>query len=144
MLTLIDRFISEESGAVSLDWIVLTAVIAGTALSVVGTVSGGIDDVALETSDQLREQVVRQSFGSDLCAGGLDGVRMREAESAAARGDEPIDPDTWFATYSASLRDADLLRDYARMADGRPGGTWSRNDTIRGLMACDIVLRGLD
>ena len=38
------RFAAEESGAVTVDWVVLTAAIVGLAIAVVGTIAGGALD----------------------------------------------------------------------------------------------------
>jgi len=41
-LNLIKRFHNDESGAVTVDWVVLTAAIVGLGIAVVASVSGGV------------------------------------------------------------------------------------------------------
>ena len=46
MNDMIKRFVSDESGAVTVDWVVLTAAIVGLGVAVIGTISGGALDQA--------------------------------------------------------------------------------------------------
>ena len=46
-------FISSETGAVTVDWVVLTAAIVGMSMAVMSIVSGGVTDLALEISQIL-------------------------------------------------------------------------------------------
>ncbi|RMA44040.1 hypothetical protein [Rhodophyticola porphyridii] len=46
MTKLMKTFIASESGAVTVDWVVLTAAIVGLGLAVMAVVSGGVGDVA--------------------------------------------------------------------------------------------------
>ncbi|WP_050522798.1 hypothetical protein [Pseudorhodobacter wandonensis] len=40
---IINKFLNEESGAVTVDWVVLTAAIVGLGMVVMSTVGGGIE-----------------------------------------------------------------------------------------------------
>jgi Flp pilus assembly pilin Flp len=40
------RFLTDDAGAVTVDWVVLTAVIIGLSLAVIGTISNGAMDEA--------------------------------------------------------------------------------------------------
>jgi Flp pilus assembly pilin Flp len=51
--TLIQNFKNDESGAVTVDWVVLTAAIVGLGIAVIISVSGGVNDLANEISDTL-------------------------------------------------------------------------------------------
>jgi Flp pilus assembly pilin Flp len=46
-------FVSDESGAVTVDWVVLTAAIVGLGLAVISVVSGGIEDLSGDISNSL-------------------------------------------------------------------------------------------
>lgn len=147
MAVRIRTFLTDETGAVTLDWVVLTALLLATGLSVIATVRGGVENSTLETASQLRGQVVLSSFGSDLCSSGLAGLQALENARVAAGGIEPIDVATFIQTYQSSLDDSALINEYSRLAEN--GGAsdsdgWTRQDTLMGLMECDIVLRGLD
>jgi Flp pilus assembly pilin Flp len=45
MNKMINNFFADESGAVTVDWVVLTAAIVGLGLVVMNTVGGGIEDL---------------------------------------------------------------------------------------------------
>lgn len=46
-------FLSSESGAVTVDWVVLTAAIVGLALAVMAVVSGGVENLSGDTAEEL-------------------------------------------------------------------------------------------
>ncbi len=51
----IKSFASGESGAVTVDWVVLTAAIVGLGLAVIGVVSGGIENLSGNISNTLTD-----------------------------------------------------------------------------------------
>ena len=53
MLNAINTFKNDESGAVTVDWVVLTAALVGLGLAVMGVVSGGIEDLSTDISSAL-------------------------------------------------------------------------------------------
>ena len=53
MTNLIKNFASNESGAVTVDWVVLTAALVGLGLAVMAVVSGGVEDLSTEISQGL-------------------------------------------------------------------------------------------
>ncbi|MBU2889034.1 Flp family type IVb pilin [Celeribacter halophilus] len=48
-----NSFIRDEDGAVTVDWVVLTAAIVGLGVAVLTTVSGGLQDLAGDISSEL-------------------------------------------------------------------------------------------
>lgn len=58
LLNLIARFRKDESGAVTVDWVVLTAAIVGLGIAVVVAVAPGLQDLASEISDTLEGATV--------------------------------------------------------------------------------------
>jgi Flp pilus assembly pilin Flp len=56
MLNFIKNFRADEDGAVTVDWVVLTAAIVGLGIAVLSTVSGGANDLATGIGDELTEQ----------------------------------------------------------------------------------------
>ncbi|MBY6201258.1 hypothetical protein KUV65_07795 [Maritalea mobilis] len=70
MTALIKNFAKSESGAVTVDWVVLTAAIVGLGLAVMAVVSGGVEDLAGDIDTQLTGQVIDQEFSGD--GSGLD------------------------------------------------------------------------
>jgi Flp pilus assembly pilin Flp len=58
MMKLFNRgkeFKKDESGAVTVDWVVLTAAIVGIALAMILTIEGGINEAASEIRDRLTD-----------------------------------------------------------------------------------------
>ncbi|WP_371154354.1 pilus assembly protein [Jannaschia sp. 2305UL9-9] len=47
------QFIHDESGAVTVDWVVLTAALVGLGLAVMGVISGGIESLSNDINDVL-------------------------------------------------------------------------------------------
>ena len=54
LLNTFKAFANDESGAVTVDWVVLTAAIVGLGLIVMQTVGGGIEELAGEINADLR------------------------------------------------------------------------------------------
>jgi Flp pilus assembly pilin Flp len=52
-LSKFNAFVSDESGAVTVDWVVLTAAIVGLGLAVMSVVSGGVEDLSGNISASL-------------------------------------------------------------------------------------------
>ena len=53
LLNLFKSFKNDESGAVTVDWVVLTAAIVGLGMVVMTTVGGGIEDLGVAIVDDL-------------------------------------------------------------------------------------------
>jgi Flp pilus assembly pilin Flp len=65
-MEMIKSFAKSESGAVTVDWVVLTAAIVGLGLAVMAVVSGGVEELAGEIDGRLT--------GMNADAGFLNGV----------------------------------------------------------------------
>ncbi len=59
---LIKSFRSDEDGAVTVDWVVLTAAIVGLGIAVLAAVSGGVEDLSEDISSQLEAQTIKTTF----------------------------------------------------------------------------------
>ncbi|MGH1368265.1 MAG: Flp family type IVb pilin [Maritimibacter sp.] len=55
MQKIFERFISEEEGNAVVDWVVLVAGVMVLSLSVVLTLTGGVENLSDKTVDQLEE-----------------------------------------------------------------------------------------
>jgi len=55
-------FLAEESGAVTVDWVVLTAATVGLGLAVMAVVSAGVEDLSGDVNTQLASTEVTASF----------------------------------------------------------------------------------
>jgi len=65
MTAYIKNFAKSESGAVTVDWVVLTAAIVGLGLAVMAVVSGGVQDLSNAIDTQLTDQTVSSTFVTD-------------------------------------------------------------------------------
>ncbi len=53
MTNFMNAFIADESGAVTVDWVVLTAALVGLGLAVMAVVSNGVEDLSGDINTQL-------------------------------------------------------------------------------------------
>ncbi len=51
------NFTNDESGAVTVDWVVLTAAIVGLGIAVLGTVESGITSLGSKISTELSDNI---------------------------------------------------------------------------------------
>jgi len=58
MTNMIKNFAADESGAVTVDWVVLTAAIVGLGIAVMASVSEGVNSLGTEISDALSTATV--------------------------------------------------------------------------------------
>jgi Flp pilus assembly pilin Flp len=57
-MKLFKNFFADESGAVTVDWVVLTAAIVGVGVAVLTTVSGGTTDLAGDVAGELSSMTI--------------------------------------------------------------------------------------
>ena len=53
LFKLSNKFAKDESGAVTVDWVVLTAALVGIAIALVGVIDDGIDQTATDIQDEI-------------------------------------------------------------------------------------------
>jgi len=68
MFNRVSTFARDESGAVTVDWTVMTASIVGLGIATFGVVSGGISDLSSDVDQHLRRDMISTSFGAELMA----------------------------------------------------------------------------
>ena len=56
------NFLADESGAVTVDWVVLTAALVGLGLAVMSVVSGGLEDLSGDINSQLEADHITDAF----------------------------------------------------------------------------------
>ncbi len=59
MLNLIKNFAKDESGAVTVDWVVLTAAIVGLGIVIINSVGTNTAELAREIGDSVKAQSVQ-------------------------------------------------------------------------------------
>ncbi len=62
LFNLIKNFRNDEDGAVTVDWVVLTAAIVGLGIAVLASVSGGVKDLSGDISSQLAVSQIKTTF----------------------------------------------------------------------------------
>ena len=65
LFAMIENFRNDESGAVTVDWVVLTAAIVGLGIAVVATVRGGAENMAESIGTSLDTAAPTISFDAD-------------------------------------------------------------------------------
>ncbi|MCK4861329.1 MAG: hypothetical protein KAS85_05390 [Rhodobacteraceae bacterium] len=77
----LNNFIKDESGAVTVDWVVLTAAIVGIAIAVITVISSGVEDASEGINDELQTaSAFKFSFG------GPDSMTFEDYLTAANGG----------------------------------------------------------
>ena len=64
-LNVFKRFVRDESGAVTVDWVVLTAAIVGLAIVVVTTLQDPLKEAAVAIGDEITEQSTYSTAGGE-------------------------------------------------------------------------------
>lgn len=65
MMKFVKNFRNDEDGAVTVDWVVLTAAVVGLAIAAYGSISSGAGDMTAQTSDFLNAQTIGNAdFGN--------------------------------------------------------------------------------
>ena len=62
MLNAMNTFYADESGAVTVDWVVLTAALVGLGLAVMGVVRGGVSNLTEDINTELGKSHVTSGF----------------------------------------------------------------------------------
>jgi len=62
LFKLAKNFKNDESGAVTVDWVVLTAAIVGLGIAVLAAVSDGVENLSSDIDTQLSGQGVSTTF----------------------------------------------------------------------------------
>ncbi|QCP84659.1 pilus assembly protein [Cereibacter sphaeroides] len=65
LLNIFKTFRADEDGAVTVDWVVLTAAIVGLGIAVVTTVSGGLRDAATTLTTDLGTTMTTAATAAD-------------------------------------------------------------------------------
>lgn len=61
---MVRRFLADDAGAVTVDWVLLTAGMVGLGLATMAVVTGGIESLSGETSDQLSGTAIQTRFAA--------------------------------------------------------------------------------
>lgn len=70
MIKFIKNFRKDEDGAVTVDWVVLTAAVVGLGIAAVTTVQGGIDTAATTLTTQLGTEMTSAASAAGAASDG--------------------------------------------------------------------------
>ncbi|MEH6831023.1 MAG: hypothetical protein V7661_09290 [Sulfitobacter sp.] len=70
MMKFVKNFTNDESGAVTVDWVVLTAAVVGLAIAAYGSISTGASNMTAETAGFLDAQTVGSATFGTTATGG--------------------------------------------------------------------------
>lgn len=62
MAKILAKFAADDSGAVTVDWVVLTAAIVGVGIAVSTSISDGLQDLSGDIDTELTDQAISTSF----------------------------------------------------------------------------------
>ncbi len=62
LIKMLRSFKADDSGAVTVDWVVLTAAIVGLGIAVLAVVDDGVSNLSSDISNQLTSQSIKTSF----------------------------------------------------------------------------------
>ncbi|RMD49613.1 MAG: pilus assembly protein [Alphaproteobacteria bacterium] len=62
LIKMLRSFKADDSGAVTVDWVVLTAAIVGLGIAVLAVVDDGVANLSSDISNQLTSQSIKTSF----------------------------------------------------------------------------------
>jgi Flp pilus assembly pilin Flp len=66
MMNFIKNFRNDEDGAVTVDWVVLTAAVVGLAVAAYSSIKSGASTLTTETSQYLIDQDVQGAAGGNI------------------------------------------------------------------------------
>ena len=129
---MVRKFKKDDSGAVTVDWVVMAASVVGIGVASMGVVSEGVNDVSADTSALLESSIISTSFSDGLAniADWLSGYSPVSALHGPSWGSDPNWVEDTYSNWSA-LSDADLQANYnADYASANGGGDAVRADCI--------------
>lgn len=129
-------FAAGESGAVTVDWVILTAGLVGLGLATMTVVSAGVEDVSGDTGDALTDFEIASSFAElvDYSGHSLVGPSHNEAWRTGET-----------ARFGA-MSDTDLMAAYNASYGIATGGVYphAQHETDRiGVMEQEMAARGM-
>ncbi len=133
----ISNFVQEDSGAVTVDWVVLTAGIVGLGLAVTTVVSSGVENLSGDTATELTEIEIMTSFTTAL------------ADYSGYSLVGPSHSESWRTSEQArfgAMSDADLMLAYNNSYATAVGGVYphQNHETDRiGVMETEMAARGI-
>ncbi|MDA8747220.1 pilus assembly protein [Litoreibacter sp.] len=65
MLNLVKYFALAEDGAVTVDWVILSAGVISLALAAVGVITDGVESISGETEQHMKSNLIKTSFDGD-------------------------------------------------------------------------------
>ncbi len=109
----IARYLSSEDGAVTVDWVVLTAALVGLGVAAMAVVSNGVEDVSTDMATSLASADITNPFGEPVAP------FERNQWTARTGGVEALE--TWIGGFEDQQL-LDHMTNQAQYADGTQTG----------------------
>lgn len=129
--SLIRRFLSDESGAVTVDFVPLVAATVGLGLAVTGVVSGGVDDISTDISSTMSDtRIIQTTFPSER----MQVIRSNDViftiSGKELCAEIACDATQTYSQLSYSTTDGDQLTRYASYASGDEYWVTEKGDVL--------------
>ena len=135
-------FFRDESGAVTVDWVVLSAGVVGLGLATLAVASGGVENLSGDIAQDLANvDVTALPFGGAVAA-------LLDYSGYSLVG--PLHSEGWRASEQdrfAAMDDAQLMADFAHSYAIAQGGVYphAQHETDRmGVMLSEMSTRGME
>lgn len=134
------RFLHDESGATTVDWVVLTAATMGVGIAALMSVSGGVENLSGDISTQLRATPIQTRFGAatisdsfaqDISGWSVTGVgRQTDIRYSDGPGSDGKPGYMEFTDTTGGYTWAEMPGDFAGDQSDKYGGTLSYDMTV--------------
>lgn len=141
------NFLSDESGAVTVDWVVLTAALVGLGLAVMGVISTGISSQSSNIDDQLTSgTIIRTAFTgsasdardtacgtSTYCSDDLNSAALQAMTTADLTAESTVDYGSDFLNDTGLTVDSDGVvsdSDFQAQYDTEVAASTAQNDLL--------------
>ncbi len=91
MLELVKSFLVDDDGAVTVDWVVLTAATVGLGIGALGVASVGLSDLSTDVSDQISGQSISERFGGAFSSIAVAAMSFANGELGGWTGASIVD-----------------------------------------------------
>ncbi len=99
-------YLLDDSGAVTVDWVVLTAGLVGLGLATMAVVSAGVENLSGDVGTQLTDQTITTSFGTGLPSITWNGGTAQEYYNYGAGLAPGNNGATYYWAQQAAIADA--------------------------------------
>lgn len=133
-------FLKSQSGAVTVDWVVLTAALVGISLAAMGVILPAMELISFDIKAQLDSDIIDTTFGDDPVPGNQcpEGWRDTLINDYAY---DPVDIDDDVLLYN-TMTDPDLIAAMATYTNTGGFGIVENENQVQ-IILCEMDARGI-